>query len=185
MVGVRLETNTLSFSGTANASTTVSTPGLVNFSPVPTLSISTVNGVSVPSTASGLFTTSDITLPSSTSAGSVTVNLSASNVPVGTIVKVTVTPRSSSGEGGYSNSYNSTALSGTDASSTATATVALSSTSANVLRAETTFAVQTASLDFPVFAEGEKVEKVRVASNLGGKSAVYLITRSGKEILWE
>jgi hypothetical protein len=31
---------------------------------------------------------------------------------------------------------------------------------------------------------GEPVEKVRVASVLGGMSSVYLITASGKEIAW-
>jgi hypothetical protein len=53
-----------------------------------------------------------------------------------------------------------------------------------ILRAETTFAVQTVSADFPVFAEGEKVEKIRIAAAFGGPSEVFLITESGKEVRW-
>jgi hypothetical protein len=39
-----------------------------------------------------------------------------------------------------------------------------------------------ASNPFPLYAEGEKVERVRVASVLGGPSSVFLITESGKEV---
>lgn len=177
---IRLEAGTLSFSGTINPSVTVSTPGIVNFSSTPTLSITSIGGTSVPATVQGSFTSPDITLPSSTNPNSITVNLAALNVPVGTIVKVTIIPRNS-----VASSYNSTALSGTLASSTATAMVVLTSTMVNVIRAEATFAVQTASNDVPVFAEGEKVEKIRVASVLGGGSSLFLITESGREIPWE
>ncbi len=55
----------------------------------------------------------------------------------------------------------------------------------NVLRAEATFAVQMASNLFPVFAEGEKIESVRVASILGQSSSIYLVTESGREIPWQ
>lgn len=176
---VRLEANTFSsFTATSNPGASYSAPGLVNFSPVPTLSITAVGGVASPASPSGSFSSPDITLPSSTT-NPVTVNLSASNVPVGTIVKVNVTHRNNSAA-----TYNSTALSGTQASSTATASVSLNTTMPNVLRAETTFAVQTASNDFPTFAEGEKVEQIRVASVYGRKSEVFLITESGREIPW-
>jgi hypothetical protein len=52
-----------------------------------------------------------------------------------------------------------------------------------VLSASATFTItQTAALDFPVFADGDRVEKVRVAAALGGKSSVVYITASGREI---
>lgn len=175
---IRLESNTFSFSGSTNPAVTVSTPGVVNLSPLPTLSITAVGGVAVPSAAGGLFTSPDITLPAST-ANPVTATLTATNIPVGTTVKVTATPRN-----GSLLWVNSTALSGTNAASTATASVTLSTTVPTVLRAEATFAVLTASNSFPVFADGEKVEKVLVASVLGGESSVYLITESGREVPW-
>lgn len=90
---IRLESNTLSFSGTFTGSLTVSTPGIVNFSSIPTISITSIGGISVPAAAQGLFVSPDITLPSSTNPNSITVNLSASNVPVGTIVRVVTAPR--------------------------------------------------------------------------------------------
>lgn len=175
---IRLEANAFSFTGTATPTVTVATPGLVNFSPAPALSITAIAGVSVPSSPTASFSSPDITLPSSITSP-VTINLSASNIPVGTVISVTRTGRNSTKV-----VYNSTPLSGTDASSTATASVGLSTYEINVIRAETTFAVQTASNDFPTFAEGEKVEKVRVASALGGPSEVFLITESGKEVRW-
>lgn len=174
---IRLETNSLSFSGTLNPSGTISTPGLVNFFPVPTLSITSIGGVSVTASPRGSFDSPDITLPSS---GTFTVSLSASNIPVGTVVNIYQTGRN----GSTSGSYNSTPLSGTNASSTATSSIDFNSTMALVLRAETTFAVQTASNDLPTFVEGEKVEKIRVASAFSGPSEVFLITESGKEVRW-
>lgn len=177
---IRLEANTLSFSGAFTGVLTVATPGIINFSSIPTISITSIGGALVPALAQGAFTSPDITLPFSTNPNSITVNLSASNVPVGTIVNVSVTARNN-----IANRYDSSALSGTLASSTATATIGLNSTQVSVIRAEATFAVQTASNDFPVFAEGEKVEKIKVASILGGGSSLFLITESGREIPWE
>lgn len=177
---VRLEANTFGFSGTMNPSGTVSFPGSVNLLPTPTLSITTISGVAVPSSPLGSFASPDLILPSSTS-NPVTVVLVASNIPVGTVIKIRKTGRNSGG----SSLVNSTALSGTDASSTATASVSLDTAFPNVLRAEATFIVQTASNDFPTFAEGEKVEMIRVAAALGGPSSVFLITESGREIPWQ
>ncbi len=178
---VRIEGNTLNITS-SNLPPNVATfakPGLVNVSPVPALSFASVGGVPLSSAPGGSFDSPDVTLPSSTT-NPVTVNLAASNIPVGTIVKVTVTPRN-----GSSSSYNSSVLSGTDSSSTATASVSLSNTMSNVLRAEATFAVQTASNLFPVFVEGDEVKSVRVASVLGESSSIYLVTESGREIPWQ
>jgi hypothetical protein len=175
---IRLEANTFSFSGATNPAVTVSTPGVVYLSPLPTLSITAVGGASVPAAPGGLFTFPDIALPVST-VNPVTVNLAASNIPVGTIIKVTANPRN-----GSRLAWDSTALSGSNAASTATASVTLSTTVPTVLRAEATFAVLTASNPFPVFAEGEKVERILVASVLGGESSIFLITESGREVPW-
>ncbi|KAF0144762.1 MAG: hypothetical protein FD156_1591 [Nitrospirae bacterium] len=71
----------------------------------------------------------------------------------------------------------SDALSGTDTSSTATASLTISTTEPSVITAQTTFTVQTA-----MFYDGEKIDKVRVASTMGKGSKVTYITESGKEI---
>jgi hypothetical protein len=34
----------------------------------------------------------------------------------------------------------------------------------------------------PIYAEGERVDKIKVAANLGGKSTVTYITESGREV---
>ena len=173
---IRIETYNFSRTGTTNVSPSPSltTPGLVSLPQVPTLAITSVSGTLVPATTSGSYSSPDITLPSSTT-NPVTLDLSASNVPVGTIVKITVVPQY-----GSSSTVNSTALSGTQASSTATASVNLSATSPNVITAEATFAVQTA-----MYYDGEKIERIRVASVMGGKSKVVYITESGREISLE
>lgn len=178
---IRVETNVLNFSGTVNPAVTVSTPGLVNFSLTPSLSITAIAGVSVPAGSTGLYSSPDVTLPSSTS-NPVTVNLAASNIPVGTVIKLIISPRNVNSN--ISVPISSTPLSGTDANSTATASITLNTTMVSIIRAETTFAVQMASNDFPKFAEGEKVENVRVAAAVGGLSEVFLITESGKEVRW-
>lgn len=170
---IRIETYNFSstVTGTISPSPSLTNTGLVSLPQVPTLTITTVGGTPVPATASGSYSSPDITLPSSTT-NPVTVVLSASNVPVGTIVKITVAPQY-----GSSSTVNSTALSGTQASSTATASVNLSTTSPTILMAEATFAVQIA-----MYYDGEKIERVRVASVMGGKSKVVYITESGKEV---
>jgi hypothetical protein len=53
----------------------------------------------------------------------------------------------------------------------------ISTTEPSVITAQTTFTVQTA-----MFYDGEKIDKVRVASNMGKASEVTYITESGKEI---
>lgn len=174
---VRLEANALNFSGTAAAVVAVSAPGLVNLSPIPTLSITAIGGIPVPSSPAGSFAAPDVTLPSSTNPNFVTINLAASNIPVGTIIKVTRIARN-----GTQVIYNSNPLTGTAGSSTTTADISVSATLVSIIRAETSFPIQTASNDFPTFVEGEKVERVRVAAAFGGPSEVFLVTESGKEV---
>lgn len=174
---IRFESNTLTLSGTVNPTPSIATPGLVNISPLPTLAITAIAGVPVPAGATGSFDSPDITLPSGTSF--VPVDIAATNIPVGTTVKIVRTGRNSS-----SGTFTSTSLSGTDASSTATANISLPAGTSSVLRAEATFTIQTASNPFPAFAGGEKVEQIKVAAAFGGQSTLMLITESGKEMLW-
>jgi hypothetical protein len=175
---IRLEAITLLFSGPIEPPPTLSTPGIVNISPIPTLKITTIAGFPISSTPGGSLDTPDIIIPSSTS-NPLQINLTAANIPVGTITSVTASP-----QGGRKISTDSTPLIGTDASSTATVSITLPTDRPSLLWAEVTFPISTASSAFPTFVEGEKVEKIRVASALGQGSAVFLITESGKEIPW-
>lgn len=177
---ISLEATTILFTGTSTPNYLPGTPGQVFAPGLPTLTITSVGGVTAPAAPSGSFATPDITLPIGTTSP-VTVNLAATNIPVGTVISVTRFL-----ERGAKAAVNSTGLSGADASATtATASIALSSGVTAVVMASATFTVQTASNPFPTFAEGERVEKIRVAATFGGPSTIFLITESGKEVPYQ
>lgn len=174
---VRLEAFEIAFTGVI---TTTPSPGLPGPVTAPTrspaLRITAVAGVNPPANAQGSFlTTPDITL-SLTVTNPVTVELAASNIPLGTNVEVTVTP-----EGGAQTTVLSTALSGTEASSTASATVTLPN-GISIISATATFATTVASLGSPTMIGGEEVKWVKVAATHGGNSSVTYITASGREV---
>ncbi len=137
---------------------------------VPSLAIISVASVTVPAAATGSYTAPDISLPS-TITNPIPIVMSATNIPVGTIITVVSVPQS-----GTPSSATAT-LSGTDTNPTATASLSISTTYPSVISAQTTFSIQTA-----MFYDGEKIDRVRVASALGGKSETFYITKSGKEI---
>lgn len=167
---IRIETNNLSLTGNVSPSPSVTTPGYVFYPQAPTLLITKIAGNTVPASASGSYATPDITL-SSTTTNPISIDISASKIPVGTSVKITAVPQNGS------STSTTAALTGTDASSTATASLTISTTSPSVITAETTFTIQTA-----MYYDGERIEKVRVASKIGKESEVTYITESGKEI---
>ncbi len=72
-----------------------------------------------------------------------------------------------------------TSVNATLSGTTATANVNLSTTYSNVVTAQATFTVTA------MYYNGEKIDKVRVATKLGGKSETTYITKSGKEIKGE
>lgn len=170
---IRLEANTITRTAATTPAYTTGPVGAVFVPGNPTLRITSVAGTAAPDNPTG---SADITLPSST-INPVTVTLAASGIPIGTAITVTVVPTT-----GAKSAVTSTALSGTIDASTASAGVTLPS-GPSVLSASATFTLtQTAANDFPVFADGERVEKVRVAAAFGGKSSVVYITTSGREI---
>ena len=174
---IRLEASTLTFTGTFTTPPTNALPASV-FPPAgqPTLMITSVGGIAAPANPQGSFLTApDITLPSSQT-NPVTVNLVASNIPVGTTVQVKVNP-----QGGAATSVNAL-LSGTTAASTASASATLPN-GVSVISATATFVLPTtASIDAPTQFAGEPITHVRVAAVYGGPSTVTYITASGKEI---
>jgi hypothetical protein len=111
-------------------------------------------------------------LPNTTT-NPVAVNVTAYNIPITTTVKVWVIPQY-----GSATSVDTT-LSGTDQTSTGTASVNLSTTCANIITAEVTFDI------VAMYYDGEEINKVRVATRMGGRSETTYITKSGKEIKGE
>ncbi|MFA6054868.1 MAG: hypothetical protein WC769_05785 [Thermodesulfovibrionales bacterium] len=170
---IRFETTDLTgWTGTINPMTVYSyaSPGTVFVSNLPTLTITFVNGVNVPATPSGKFGLPDITLPSSAT-NPVTVIVNGANIPVNSQVTLTSVPE-------YGASTNAAGtLSGTDASSTTSISITLSTLYQCILVAQATFTIQQA-----MYWDDEKIEKVRVAATMGKESEIVYITESGKEI---
>ena len=72
-------------------------------------------------------------------------------------------------------------LSGSETSSTVNVSLNISSAYPSLITATVTYELAAMNIK-NVYIAGEKVERVRVAANLGGKSSVTYITASGKEI---
>ena len=118
----------------------------------------------------------DVLLPVGTGS-SVAVTVTASNVPIGTTVQLTAAPQS----GNRTTAYCAL-LDGSQASSSCTASISIQPTQTNILMASAVFPLVASAGEGPVYAEGEEVKWVRVASTLGGPSTVTYITATGKEV---
>lgn len=141
----------------------------------PSLRIASVGGINAPSTPLGsLQGVPDIIVPSS-QPNPVTVALEGSNLPLGTIVQVTLTPST-----GNRTSLQSSGLAGTESASTATASVTLPAGMA-VISASATIDLTLAKAN-PIFIEGERVRRIEVAATFGGPSQLTYITASGRRI---
>ncbi|MET0650121.1 MAG: hypothetical protein ABW208_26225 [Pyrinomonadaceae bacterium] len=163
-----------------------STPGSISFSlphPVsatnaPALRIASVAGVSAPSFPLGsLHGVPDVVVPT-TQPNPVTVAVEATNIPVGTVATVTLTPAQ-----GARTTTQSTALAGTEATSAATATVSLPSGMCVITAtAVIDLTTQSASARPPLLLDGERVDRIEVTATFGGRSEVTYVTRSGRRI---
>lgn len=167
---VRLEATTNTLIPT-NPAYTYGLPTIVFPTNPPALRITSIGGTDVPASPTGAYNQPDILLPSNTP-NPVVVNVSADNIPLPNSVNITVIPQIADATAISA----STALSGTDQASTASASVTLSTAYANVVTAQATFTV------VAMYYNGEEIEKVRVATTLGGASETTYITKSGKEI---
>lgn len=167
---IRLEANIVTRTASTTPSYTYGYPSTVFVSNIPTLTITSIGGVSVPGNPSGTYGAPDVILPS-TITNPVTVNIAATNIPAGTQVTLTAVP-----EYGASSSANGI-LTGTNASSTASVSITLPTAYQSIVIVQAVFTIQTA-----MYYEGEKIEKVRVASTMGKGSNVTYISESGKEI---
>jgi len=141
----------------------------------PSLRIAAVAGVAAPASPVGSLSGSpDIVLPSS-QANPATVAIESTNVPVGTVIQVTLIPTT-----GARVSAQSSPLAGTLAASSATASINLPS-GVSVLTATAVIDLSQAIAQ-PVFMHGERVNKIEVAAAFGGASEVTYITQSGRRI---
>lgn len=173
---VRLEANELLRTTGTSPGYSFGFPDTVSTSNMPVLKISSIGGVSVPVAVGGLFSKPDVVFPANVT-NPVTIGIAASYIPLDTTIAVTAVPQF-----GAATTVTVTGLAGTLESSSATANITLSKDYPSVISLTATFTVQVASNGMPLYVEGEKVVKMRVASVLGGKSSVTYITESGKEV---
>lgn len=146
--------------------------GVFSQSSLPTLAITTIDGMAVPANPTG---SADVTVPMADS-NPITVTVSATGVPIGTAVKLTL-----SDSAGNVVTATTSALSGTLQVSSASGSISIPGGS-SVLMASTTFAVTLAQGEaLSIYAQGERVEKVTLAAALGGTPRATLITATGKE----
>ena len=113
---ILLNATTNSYTGTLSSGVVNSrpllAPPLPTASTVPTVTVTSVNGVSVPQPPQGAFQTPDVTI---NAAAAVTINISAVAVPVGTVVQLNIVS-----ELGTDQNVSCAPLAGTLAASTAT-----------------------------------------------------------------
>ena len=171
---IRLEADTLTYTGTTNPVYTFGAPAAPFLAGLPTLRISTVGGVAAPSQPTG---TADVQLPASTS-NPVRVELSSSNVPLGNTATVDVIPAV-----GEVSSVVSTALSGTLATATASADVTLPD-GHSVLQVRLSYTVsesEQSGAGLSTWTGGERVARVELRSGVSGGETV-LVTVSGRRV---
>lgn len=150
----------------------IPTGGTFNLALLPSLAITSIGDVPVPANPAG---SGDVTAPLALG-NPLSVVVSASGIPLGSIVKLTL-----NNDSGSVTTANTTALAGTLQASTATGSISIPSGS-SVLMASTTYTLTVAMGEaLKVYAQGERVEKVSLASVMGREMQVTLITVSGKE----
>lgn len=137
----------------------------------PTLTIVSVNGVTP--NFSHFNGDPDILFSASTSP-TVTIVVQATGIPDGTNVTVTAKPNA----GGSAYTSATAAL----ANGTATVQLTLNTGSKSTLGVSTAAYTLTSSNGAPLYLQGEKVAKMKVAANKDGSSTVTYITASGREI---
>jgi hypothetical protein len=154
---------------------TLGQPNPVTLSNTPTLRIASIGGVAAPANPLGLINgPPDIVVPTSVS-NPVQVLVNGTNLPSGTAIQVKLTP-----ESGTPTTVSGT-LTGNTSASSATVNVALPIGGVSVIRATVTLDVLVA-FGRPTFIDGERVEKVEVASTFGGASEVVYVTSSGRRV---
>jgi hypothetical protein len=175
---VRLEapSGSLTFTGSSNPAAVLSSinPVVVSNTP-PQLTIVSIGGHAVPSYAGSRFDTVDLLLPNQLT-DPINVVVQANNIPLGTQVNVRAV------NGSPQATYTPGTLSGTFASSTATATMSnLNRTGVTYLLATATFDPPSQSMQFNQKGANQ-VSKVRVEATPGAKPK-YVFLRSNGSVI--
>ena len=172
---IRLEADAYTRTAASSPAHTQGLPGPIFVAGLPTLSITSVGGAVVPNQPTG---NADVTLLSTTT-NPVVVEFTTTGVPAGNTVKLTLKPAN-----GVAVTAISPALVGDTISATASVSIALPD-GPSTLQATVTYNIVLAMGEaLSVYAQGEVVEKITLASTLGAKeSTVTLITVSGKEFV--
>lgn len=172
---IRLEAVTMNRTSNTTPSYMFGIPSAVVPTNMPSLAITSIGGISVPAIAKGALDAPDVQLPTSTT-NPITVEVAAANIPVGTTITISANPQ-------VGDIVSATAtLSGTEASSAASAQINIPLSYPCILTVTATYTLLSASLDGPVYVNGERIEKVRIASAVGSDMSVTYITESGREI---
>lgn len=157
------------------SSTSVSaTPEPVVAPVTATLRIVAVGGIAVGPNPAGVFEPVDVNFDAPP-AGPVAVELAAANVPLGTEVKVRVTPQS-----GNATEVLSSALVGTVASSTASADVTVPPGFGTIIASATFSCTSTLCAFLP--PDQRNGAMVEVIASAGGASRAFVVTADGKRI---
>lgn len=170
---IRVEAETMTFSGPSTPVYSVEAPGPVSIPNAPSIRIVSIGGSSVPATPTG---NADVTLPANIT-NPVTVNFETANVPTGNTIKLRMVPA-------YGDPVEvlSPAITGTAAAGATSVSVTLPQ-GPSVLQAITSFTVTVAQADaLQHFAQNERVEKVELIAAVGGATRAELVTASGKRI---
>lgn len=169
---IRIEAETLTYSGATTPAYTTDVPGPVFLASMPSLRIATIAGVAVPANPTG---NADVVLPADV-VNPVTVTFETVNVPTGNTIVYKLIPAY-----GIPSEDRTAAIAGTTAAGTASIQVNLPQ-GPSTLQATTTYTVVVAMGEaLSVFAQNERVEKVQLIATLGGPGQAKLITVSGKE----
>ena len=170
---VRIEGESITYTGTTTPTYVVDIPGPVFLASLPSLRIASVAGTAVPANPTG---NADVVLPADV-INPVTIVFTTANVPTGNTVLFKLIPAY-----GPPTEVLSPAITGTTASGTTSVQVSLPQ-GPSTLQATTTYTVVVAMGDaLSQFAQNERVEKVQLTATLGGReNQVKLITVSGKE----
>jgi hypothetical protein len=158
--------------GRGRSSVEVVPTGTLDLAGGPVLTITSVAGVSAPAAPTG---TGDVSIPVA-APNPATVAFSASGVPIGNTVALTLTPLR-----GAAITATSSPLAGSVGSSTATASINIPQ-GISTLTASGSYTITVAMGEMlRQYAGDERVAKVTLTATYGGASTAKLITVSGKE----
>ena len=169
----RIEAENSTFIGPVSPATTITLPNNVFLSSLPVLRIASVAGIPAPASPTGV---ADIVLPID-EPNPVDVVLEASNVPLGNIISVRVSPAN-----GQTVIATSGALNGSFENSTAIAQVNLNEGPSTFLATLRFTIAEDELFTFNNFTNGEPVVEMELLASLTGETQTILITESGRRV---